>query len=419
MLSIANHSHRRQGIMVVWLVLALAAIIGVVAIGLDGGRLLSERQHVQASADASALAAANSLFKGNSAGAATNAAIQMAASNGIANDGTNSVVTVNIPPLQGDFAGKAGYTEVIVSNRLNAAFSLIFGYNGLTVTARAVARGVMTGEVKGVYALQSSGADGVHVHDKGSINVVNAPVYVNSTDKSALHVDNGGTITSTAFNVVGGANAPKGLNGPLNTGIPPVQDPLAAVPPPDPTGVPVQSGNTLTVSTTLTISPGIYVGGINVKAGGNLTMQPGVYIIQGGGFVVGGGGIVNGTGVMIYNGGKPPTGTANSININPGAKGSVTLRPPTSGVYAGISFFQDRKSNATVQITASNNIMITGAIYAPVAPMTLTGPNPPATGTMDILGGVVIGLKEDLQGQFNIDNSTDPRPAMSLFGLVD
>jgi hypothetical protein len=178
--------------------------------------------------------------------------------------------------------------------------------------------------------------------------------------------------------------------------------------------VPIQYSNTLTVTTPLTISPGIYIGGINVKAGGVLTMLPGIYIIQGGGFTVASGN-VQGTGVMIYNGGKPPTGTANSINID--NKSTINLRPPTSGMYQGISFFQDRKSNANVQIQSNHNQTITGAIYAPAAQFTITGPT--TAGTTDIIGGVLIGMKFDVQGQFNVDNATDPRPAISKYGLVE
>src|SRR5262249_30065967 len=114
-----RHSPPRRGIMVAWLALALVAILSMVALAMDGGRMMTERQNVQATADAAALAAAGILYQEypsnggyDALGNARAAALQMAAANGITN-GNNAVVTVNIGPTQGDFIGKPGYAEVI------------------------------------------------------------------------------------------------------------------------------------------------------------------------------------------------------------------------------------------------------------------------------------------------------------------
>src|SRR5438477_456133 len=96
---------RRRGSVAVWLVLSLAVIVGVVAIGFDGGRMMEERRRTRAAADAAALAAAADLYANyrlnqgaDPGGTATTAALRAAADNGYANDGATSVVTVNIPP---------------------------------------------------------------------------------------------------------------------------------------------------------------------------------------------------------------------------------------------------------------------------------------------------------------------------------
>src|SRR5262245_12116542 len=101
--------HARRGAIVRWMVTSLV-ILMIAALGLDGGRGMDERRHAQAAADAAALAAAADLYANwwtnhgrDSGGTAKTAAIAMAAANGYANDGTTSVVTVNIPPLSGNF----------------------------------------------------------------------------------------------------------------------------------------------------------------------------------------------------------------------------------------------------------------------------------------------------------------------------
>src|SRR6516165_9374197 len=111
----------RRGAVAVLVTVCLAVLFGVVAISLDGGLLLDQRRHVQAAADAAALAAADDLYlhwqanRGNDLGlTATRAAKDNAAANGYSDDGTSSIVTVNIPPLSGNFTAQAGYVEVII-----------------------------------------------------------------------------------------------------------------------------------------------------------------------------------------------------------------------------------------------------------------------------------------------------------------
>ena len=74
-----------------------------------------------------------------------------------------------------------------------------------------------------------------------------------------------------------------------------------------------------------------------------LTMGGGIYIIEGGGFSVSGNSSVTGSGVMIFNAGSkyPSTGgTYGSITLS--GTGTFNLSPATSGLYAGIVFFQPR-----------------------------------------------------------------------------
>src|SRR5712692_2188230 len=81
---------RRRGMVAVYVALSMTVLLGISAIALDGGILLAERRHAQATADAAALAAAAELFK-NSSGTASQSAASVAKANGYANDGTNSV----------------------------------------------------------------------------------------------------------------------------------------------------------------------------------------------------------------------------------------------------------------------------------------------------------------------------------------
>ena len=158
------------------------------------------------------------------------------------------------------------------------------------------------------------------------------------------------------------------ITGTVKTGQTPISDPLAGLSSPNFIGVTVRSWSQYKVSNnaTVTLNPGVYVGGINIGNGCHVTLSPGIYYIIGGGMTVGTS-TVTGTGVMIYNGVSFIT---DSIKIN---GGNVTLTAMTTGVYAGIAIFQSRGGCAPLQLTGSNSkLTITGAIYAPAATISIS-----------------------------------------------
>src|SRR2546428_156579 len=78
-------AHPRAGAVAIWLLLCVGVILGIVAIALDGGRMMEERRRGQAAADAAALAAAADLYenypqnKGSDPNGTASAAAQSAA----------------------------------------------------------------------------------------------------------------------------------------------------------------------------------------------------------------------------------------------------------------------------------------------------------------------------------------------------
>src|ERR1022692_1971997 len=102
---------RRPGTVLVMFAVCLIAIMGLMALVIDGGLLRAEQVRIQAVADAAALAGARQLYQNYSTsngsdtdGSAAKNALAIAADNGYANDGTNSTVVVNVPPTSGQYA---------------------------------------------------------------------------------------------------------------------------------------------------------------------------------------------------------------------------------------------------------------------------------------------------------------------------
>lgn len=403
----------RRGAVTVWVVLCLFALVGVVAIGTDAGRLFLEEQRAQTAADGAALAAAGVLYQRyptdnglDPAGAAAAAAQQLAAANGFGGDAT-STVTVNIPPVAGDFVGKRGYVEVIVQDQIPASFSGIFGSRTLTVTARAVARGIKKGVAGGgMYVLAPTGNNAFQAVGNNTLTIGTGSLYVNSPATSAVSIAGTATVTATSFQLVSTGKPGGTLNGPVYLGVPPVADPLANLPVPNPSSYPVQSATTVNVAGPVTLNPGVYQGGITVQTTGNLTLNPGVYLLGGVGLQVGG--TVQGNGVMLY---------ASAGGFSTATTATVNLSPPASGTYTGVSLYQDRGLGLGLNLYANHSHQITGAIYALSAPLTFNAGT--GTGPVDVLGGMIVCSTARLQQGCTFNVSIGSGSANSAYGLVE
>src|SRR5262249_51717313 len=233
----------RSGTVAVHLAVCLVAILSVLAFSLDGGILLAQRRQIQAAADASALAAAADLyyhyfeFNGlDVGGTARKSAKATSAANGYAHNDNDVKVTVNIPPTSGDYIGRYGYAEVIIEYRQSRAFSNFFDKGDIWVRARAVALGAPIAANVGILCLDPTAKSAFNAGGGGRINVNGTPIIVDSNNPEAATVNGGTVVTADEFDITGGYAEIGGSTfvGPINVGQRPVEDPLADLPPPDP-----------------------------------------------------------------------------------------------------------------------------------------------------------------------------------------
>src|SRR5207247_1099877 len=131
------------------------------------------------------------------------------------------------------------------------------------------------------------------------------------------------------------------------------------------------------------LKPGVYVGGISITGASVVTMLPGTYIMDGGGFHIDKLATLAGVEVTIFN--TTVTQPAGPVTFN--TSGVVAIVPPLSGTYQGFSIMQDRASAQPVSLTGFGVTSVLGTIYAPSAPLALTGL---AGVGIDTLGGSYI-----------------------------
>jgi Flp pilus assembly protein TadG len=428
---LSNLRERRRGNVVVLVAFLVTILVGVAAVAIDGGTIMDDVQKVQAAADASALAAAEQLYKlwqtGNGfdvGSAAKNAALALAATNGYSNDGTDSQITPNafttgvsgqgggggnitviqhgifIPPKTGDHVLQAGYVEVVIQYNQKRNFSSIYGTDRIQVRARAVAEGGWRAGNAGILLLDPASSGSLTVVGGGTMNVLGAPLIVDSNAADAVTSTGGGHITVSSdqhLDVSGspGVSGSGTVTGTIRTNQPPTPDPLAYLPEPSPTGATVYNKVNVAGNRVETVSPGVYNGGIQVSGQGSLIMNPGIYYMVGGGFSFTGSGSLSAIGVMIVN---IPSSNSDRININ--GSGAITLSPMTTGLYRGISLWQQRSSTNEIDVTGNGATQVSGTFYAQHGVLNVTG-----NGGTDVLGSQYISydMKVNGGGTFNVN----------------
>jgi hypothetical protein len=199
------------------------------------------------------------------------------------------------------------------------------------------------------------------------------PIIVNSIDPEAAIAQGGYVVTAPEYFISGGYTTTGSgtFVGEMHTGRQGLADPLIDVPPPNPTTMVQQSNKKIQYTNgTTTLQPGVYKGGISVSGTGNLVLEPGIYYMDGGGFTFSGQGSLLGEGVMIYN--DPGNGQADGISVT--GQGSIILSAPTSGIYQGLTFFQERGADVAGNVQGTGGQTdITGTFYFPDAHLQVSG----------------------------------------------
>jgi hypothetical protein len=226
----------------------------------------------------------------------------------------------------------------------------------------------------GVVVLDPTANGALTVSGNGNFNVAEG-IVVDSSSPKALTASGNAQVTATSIQVVGevSQNGNALLQPNPTTGATPVPDPLAALAAPSTFGLTDHGSESFSANSQATIGPGIY-SQISVSGNAVLNLEPGTYIIEGGGLSVSGGASLSGSGVFIYNAGSKYPGSGGhfgAISISGG--GTVNLAAPTTGVYAGVLIFQARDNSSDLSFSGNALAGMSGTIYAADAQPSLSG----------------------------------------------
>jgi hypothetical protein len=368
---------------------------------------------------------------------------------------TSGDLQVHSPPIEGPYSGIGGHVQVIISATHPSFFGRILTGEDPVVTTGAVAANTSgNSNSASLVALQTdcSGGSGGDIDGGGEINIfpvnpadVGGYVHVNSSCGSSANdvCDNGvgqaalsisGTLRAPQVNTIGSCTEQGSAPGLICTPAPTppatgcvdedshvLGDPLYGLPKPHldafPNGV-CPNGTPSTPSSTqpcrlratgpspcpdvdgiptCTLTPGVYYGGFDIQ-GVRVQLNPGMYILAGGGIALSGGSpsleaVESPTGiearVMIFSTDGPGcpsigaqcqddiTFTANeSFRAKALNAATCGLVSPQACPWSGILLWQDAsgsKGDATVKLGGGASSVLAGTIYAPAADVQIAG----------------------------------------------
>lgn len=405
----------RSGTIAVFTALSLTALVGFAGLGVETSQWYAEKRSVQAAADDAALSAAVAYSQGNTA-TYINEGKSVAGNNGFV-DGVNNVsVGVSKPPASGPYANNNSAVQVIIVAPAKPILSAMF-ISDFNISASSVALVNAAANPNGdgnacVLALNSAAMGAATLSGTTSITLKHCSFAVNSKNTDAL-VMNGNAFLSAAYVLLGGAdsvsnNATVVTTGGVLTNQPPVTDPYAGRTIPTPAASCINPGN---IKGTVTLSAGTYCS-FSINAGANVTLNPGVYILNRTDFDMAGNAAISGTGVTIILTSSGAASQTGNIIINGGA--TVNLTAPTSGPYSGMVFWQDGRApdSNTDKFNGGSTMNITGVIYTPSESVTYNGGNTTGgTGCTQIVAKVIT-----FTGNSEFDNNCSGVGVSSITG---
>jgi hypothetical protein len=380
----SSNKHRGQALIMV--TLALIPMFGLIGLAVDLGWMEFTKESAQTAADAAAISAllqfqsttfSTDLTCGvggvicqppTSCNPAPNnylhSGCAYAQLNGFSPSGNQSVTMqagVGVPPTAPGVQSSAYWVTARVNQSVPQLFSAVLGHASGLVSARATA--ALSPAKDCIYVMDPAGSGALSMSGTPSL-VSSCGVYINSRSPSALSGNGTPVLRASEIDMVGNYNFSGTLQpNPPSTGVGSMGDPLAGLPAPTvPAGC---DHNNFKANGNVTLNPGVYCGGIDVR-NSNATMNPGTYILKGGGLTTqSANSHLTGNGVTLYNT-YDGSHSYGPININ--ANSTVDLTAPTTGTYSGVLIMEDRSITAgtyTDSFGGGSYQSFTGIIYAP------------------------------------------------------
>lgn len=382
----------RRGAMMILAGLMMPVFVGGLGLGGEAGYWYFNQRKLQNAADVAAYAGAAQLRA--EASAEEIAAAALSAALDTQYDTSIGTITTNSPPATGAFAGDPSAVEVVVQENVPRMFSAIFADGDVPMSGRAVAQ-LVAGATACILALDPDASGAVTFTGSSSAVLDGCNVHANSLAPDAVTVTGSGEVETPCVSAVGGVSESDGLT--MTSCVSAIEhayvieDPYASLPTP-PTALPCEPQNDFggPPGATYTIDGGRYCGGLAIRR--TVTMNSGIYVIDGGDFDVNSTAVVSGAEVMIYltNGARLQFNGSAELQLSAPLPGAA---PPLDD-YVGVLFFANPLDPFSTHILNGNaDSLFNGAIYAPGGKVRIAGSSSVGGGCTQ-----VVALQIDITG---------------------
>ncbi len=343
--------------------ISVTPILGVTGAAVDYMRASNARVELQAAVDAAAIA-------GVIADAPNDAArITLAQNYLTANVANPDIVTLPLEDesLETSVGLNRGIMTVRASGTIETVMIKVLGVDAIPITVTSQAVKDRNSMPVCVLALNKAASKAINFAGNSTFIANKCFVQSNSAAADALSIAGSAVAKAAGFCAVGGYSAPSSQTPMPQRDCLSVDDPYANTAPPVPASCNGSNTNVaVQPNKTRTLQPGTYCGGLDLK--GNVTLQPGLYIIKDGNLSINSQATVTGDGVTFY-----IMGTNAGFTINGG--GSINVTAMSSGDYKGLVIVHDRASNvgSTNTLNGNSGTVIKGVVYTPTQQLTLTG----------------------------------------------
>jgi Flp pilus assembly protein TadG len=341
--AIKEFSSDRRGTTAIVFAMLAALVFGISGLALDYNRGTRLKSEMQAALDASVLAAMQAEPRDRA---------KMAEEHFLANLHGSAAPRISL-----NFSEPAtNQIKGVATTAIDTMLARILGTKKLTITTEATAAADATSKVC-ILVLDPSATQALFVSSGANVSAPDCEVHVKSTGANAAVFNGGTAINSKRLCIASSRILDNGGAHPnMSTSCPAADDPYVgrfATP----ANAVCDYNNMNYASGSVTLSPGVYCGWTNFNGGPTVTLQPGVYVVKGGGWNVNGG-TWTGNGVTFY------FADQSKIQFNSAVAANITA--PTSGPYQDVVMFEDDGLARSAFIFNDARAMkLTGLIYLP------------------------------------------------------
>ena len=412
-----------RGNMIVIAAAALPLLIGSAGLATDTIQWALWKRQLQRAADSAAIAGVYDRFANSGASTNTGTAVDHDLS---LNQHTGMTLESGYPAVTypANSGNNKNQVRVVLAVQKSLSFSSMFLTTAPVITATAQAAGV---EVSGdfcVLSLQENSKTGIQATGNASISM-DCGMMTNSTATNAAAGQGSASVTATTIAAAGGIQQSNNWTvQSYQPYSPQLDDPYASLDPSaadgdfdqcsaNPPGLTVNNGND-----GLVVSGGACYGSLDVQSNRTLTLKDGTYVIDGGNVNIQG--ILNLTNatLLLTNKSSATNATIGTIDMN--SSGQINATAPTSGKWAGMALYQDRRAvdnsptgniqaNSPNKINGNSTNKIKGVIYFPSQQITYNG-----TGTGSATCTQFVAKRIYWSGNSGLNNFTKNCPGSGI-----